>query len=77
MSKGVFYHAASPVCLNPREHLRGIHEKSKHEMLVLSIGEERARITGKESVDGTESVPAVIQDADDLHINFSAKIEDL
>ena len=76
MSKAVFYHAGCPVCVNAEAHLIGLLDRSKCDIEVVNIGQERDRIAEAESA-GVKSVPAVVVDGDVLHINFGASIEDV
>ena len=76
MSKAVFYHAGCPVCINTEAHLIGVFDRSKCDIEIVNIGQERGRIAEAESA-GVKSVPAVVVDGDVLHINFGASIEDV
>jgi glutaredoxin len=76
MSKAVFYHAGCPVCSNAEAHLIDMFDRSKCDIEIVNIGQERERIAEAESA-GVKSVPAVVVDGDVLHINFGASIEDV
>ena len=76
MNKAVFYHAGCPVCLNAESRITEIVDRSKYDVEIVHLGEQRERIAEAEAA-GVKSVPALMLGSDILHINFGASMADV
>lgn len=76
MIKAVFYHAGCPVCVSAEQTLVQALDRSRYDVEVVHLGEDKARIA--EAADaGVRSVPAIVLDGVACHINFGASLQDL
>ena len=76
MKKATFYHAGCPVCVNAEQEILELVDQNKYDLEVVHLGTERQRI-GEAEKAGVKSVPALLVDANVLHINFGASLEDV
>ena len=77
MEKVVFYHAGCSVCVSAEQDVLKIVDKSRYDLELVNIGEQRQRIKEAENA-GVKSVPAlVLSGGHVLHINFGASMEDV
>ena len=76
MNKAVFYHAGCPVCLNAESRITEIVDRTKYNVEIVHLGEQRGRIAEAEAA-GVKSVPALKLGNDVLHINFGASMADV
>ena len=75
MSKAVFYHAGCPVCVSAEQDIISLIGKDNVE--IVHLGEDMTRF-GEAEKAGVKSVPALVTpDANVLHINFGASMDDL
>lgn len=75
-SKAVFYHAGCPVCTSAERTLVQALDRSRFDVEVVHLGEDRARRPEAERR-GVKSVPALVLGDDVLHVNFGAALADL
>lgn len=75
MSKGVYYHAGCPVCVEAERTILGVLDKEL-DVEVVHLGEDKAKINEAESA-GVKSVPALVLDGKVMHINYGASLEDV
>ena len=59
MNKATFYHAGCPVCLNAESRITEIVDRSKYDVEIVHLGEQRGRIAEAEAA-GVKSVPALL-----------------
>lgn len=71
-----FYHAGCPVCVEAEQSILNLVDKSRFDVKVVHLGNDRARIAEAESA-GVKSVPALVSGGHALHINFGASLADL
>lgn len=76
MSKAIFYHAGCPVCVNAENRITELVDRSRYEVEVVHLGEQRGRIAEAEAV-GVKSVPALVLGSDVLHINHGASLAEV
>lgn len=76
MRKAIFYHAGCPVCLNSEHMVANAIDRSKYQLEVIHLGQQKDRIAEAENA-GVKSVPALVIDDQPFHINFGATIDDL
>lgn len=76
MEKVVFYHAGCPVCISAEKDMLRIIDRSKYDLQVVHLGEEKDKIEEAQQI-GVLSVPALLLAGNILHINFGASISDL
>lgn len=76
MNKAVFYHAGCPVCINAETRITEIVDRTKYDVEIVHLGEQRNRIAEAEAA-GVKSVPALKLGSDVLHINFGASMADV
>ncbi len=76
MSKAVFYHAGCPVCVSAEQGLAHALDRSKYEVEVVHLGEDKGRLQEADAL-GVKSVPALAVNGEVFHINFGASIDDL
>ena len=75
MNKSIFYHAGCTVCVSAEQELIGLI--GEHNLDIIHLGNETARITEAES-HGVQSVPALVTPTGNvLHINYGASLEAL
>lgn len=75
-SKATFYHAGCPVCISAEENIFNAIDRSRYDVEVVHLGDDKGRIAEAETV-GVNSVPALVLDGSAYHINFGASIDDL
>lgn len=75
-NKAIFYHAGCPVCVEAEQTLAHALDKSRYEVEVVHLGEQKTRIREAEAA-GVKSVPALVLDGRPLHINFGASLDAL
>ncbi len=73
-TKAVFYHAGCPVCVSAEQRFVNALDRSRYEVEVVHLGEQRARIEEAERA-GVKSVPALVIDGSTYHINFGASLD--
>lgn len=74
--KIVFYHAGCPVCRSAEGALVGAIDRSRFDVEIVHLGNEKTRIAEAEKL-GVKSVPALVLDGGVFHINFGASLNDL
>jgi len=74
--KVTFYHAGCPVCVSAEQAVLGALDKSRFDVEVVHLGEQKNRIAEAEAR-GVQSVPALILGGSVYHINFGASLADL
>jgi len=74
--KVTFYHAGCPVCVSAEQAVLGALDKSRFDVEVVHLGEQKNRIAEAEAL-GVQSVPALILGGSVYHINFGASLADL
>ena len=74
--KAIFYHAGCPVCVSAEHGLANALDRSRYDVEIVHLGEDKSRITQAEAI-GVKSVPALVLDDTVFHINFGADIADL
>lgn len=74
--KAIFYHAGCPVCIAAEENLANAVDRSRYDVEIVNLGEDKSRISEAES-SGIKSVPALVLEGAAFHINFGASIDDL
>ncbi|RME66871.1 MAG: thioredoxin family protein [Verrucomicrobia bacterium] len=72
-SKAIFYHAGCPVCVSAEQRVVGALDRSRYDVEVVHLGEDRARLSEAEQA-GVKSVPALVLDGEVYHINFGADL---
>lgn len=75
-AKAIFYHAGCPVCVAAEDNLVNAIDRSRYDLEVVHLGDDRSRISQAEAT-GVKSVPAVVLEGIPFHINFSASLSDL
>ncbi|HKO89287.1 MAG TPA: thioredoxin family protein [Burkholderiales bacterium] len=75
-NKAVFYHAGCAVCVEAEQALADAIDPLKHDVEVVHLGQNKARLKEAESA-GVKSVPALVMDGGVFHINFGATLSDL
>lgn len=76
MTKARFYHAGCPVCVSAEQTLLGSIDRSKIDLEIVHLGEEKGRVSEAEAA-GVKSVPALVLDNQVFHINYGAGLGDL
>lgn len=76
MNKAIFYHAGCPVCVSAENRIAEIVDRTRYNVEVVHLGEQRGRIAEAEAA-GVQSVPALVLGSDVLHINFGASMADV
>lgn len=76
MTKAVFYHAGCPVCVNAESKITELVDRSRYNVEIVHLGEQRGRIAEAEAA-GVKSVPALVLGSDVLHINYGASMADV
>ncbi|MBX2983400.1 MAG: thioredoxin family protein [Flavobacteriales bacterium] len=76
MNKAVFYHAGCPVCVNAEERITEIVDRSRYDVEIVHLGENKGRIAEAEAA-GVKSVPALVLNSDVLHINHGASMAEV
>lgn len=76
MKKAIFYHAGCPVCVSAEQNVVELIDRSKFNVEIVHIGQNRNRIAEAEKA-GVKSVPALVLDGNVLHINYGASLEDV
>lgn len=76
MTKGVFYHAGCPVCVDAERQFIDALDKSRYQIEIVHLGQQKSRISEAERA-GVKSVPALVLNGKPFHINFGASISDL
>ncbi|MCZ4284757.1 MULTISPECIES: thioredoxin family protein [Gammaproteobacteria] len=74
--KAIFYHAGCPVCVAAEDHVAEAIDRSRYDVEVVHLGNDKARIAEAEAA-GVKSVPALVLEGAPFHINFGASISDL
>jgi len=74
--KAIFYHAGCPVCVAAEDHVAEAIDRSRYNVEVVHLGNDKARIAEAEAA-GVKSVPALVLEGAPFHINFGANISDL
>ena len=74
--KAIFYHAGCPVCVAVEDHVAEAIDRSRYDVEVVHLGNDKARIAEAEAA-GVKSVPALVLEGAPFHINFGASISDL
>ena len=74
--KAIFYHAGCPVCVAAEDHVAEAIDRSRYDVEVVHLGNDKARIAEAEAA-GVKSVPALVLEGAPCHINFGASISDL
>ncbi len=75
-AKAIFYHAGCPVCVAAEHNLANAIDRSRYDLEVVHLGDDRSRISEAEAT-GVKSVPAVVLEGIPFHINFGASLSDL
>jgi len=75
-NKAIFYHAGCPVCVDAEQAVAQAIDKSRFDVEVVHLGEQKARILEAEAA-GVKSVPALVLDGRPFHINFGASLDAL
>jgi glutaredoxin len=75
-SKAVFYHAGCPVCIDAEQKVALAIDKSKYNVEVVHLGQNKSRVAEAES-NGVKSVPALVLEGVPFHINFGAALSAL
>ena len=73
MSNAVFYHAGCPVCVSAEQT---VADHLKEEVEKVHLGEQNNRVAEAEQA-GVKSVPALVIDGQDIHINHGADLSAL
>jgi len=76
MTKAIFYHAGCPVCVEAEQQFVDALDKSRYQVEVVHLGQQKARIREAEQ-NGVKSVPALVLGGKPFHINFGASLSDL
>ena len=77
MKKATFYHAGCPVCLSAEQEILNLVDTEKVNIEIVHLGEEQDQVSIAEK-HGVQSVPAlVLENANVLHINYGASLNDL
>jgi glutaredoxin len=76
MTKAIFYHAGCPVCVDAERLVAEAIDKSRYQLEVVHLGQNKARIAEAEKA-GVKSVPALVLNGKAYHINFGASLADL
>lgn len=76
MKTATFYHAGCPVCVQVESAVAESIDRSKYNVEIVHLGEQRARMADAERA-GVKSVPALVIDNAAYHINFGASLADL
>lgn len=76
MKKAIFYHAGCPVCVSAERMVADSVDRSKYDVEIVHLGEEKSRI-GEAEKCGAESVPVLVMDGQAFHINFGASMADV
>ena len=74
--KAIFYHAGCPVCVAAEDHVAEAIDRSRYDVEVVHLGNDKARIAEAEAA-GVKSVPALVLEGAPFQINFGASITDL
>lgn len=72
-TKATFYHAGCPVCVAAERTVADGLDRSRYDVEVVHLGEDRSRITEAESA-GVRSVPAIVIGGEAFHINHGADL---
>lgn len=72
-SKAVFYHAGCPVCVAAEQQVAAAIDKSKYDVEVVHLGEQKSRLAEAERA-GVKSVPALVLSGVAFHINHGADL---
>lgn len=72
----MFYHAGCPVCVSAEETVARGLDRSRYDLEVVHLGEDKGRVTEAERR-GVKSVPALVIGDQAFHINFGASLDDL
>lgn len=76
MKKAIFYHAGCPVCVSAEQQVLEALDKSRFDIEIVHLGEDRARVSAAEQA-GVQSVPALLLGGNVFHINFGASLDDV
>lgn len=72
-TKATFYHAGCPVCVNAERSVADGLDRSRFDVEIVHLGEQKSRIAEAEKV-GVKSVPALVIDGQPYHINHGADL---
>jgi glutaredoxin len=75
-TKAIFYHAGCPVCVAAEQNVAQALDRTRYEVEVVHLGNNRARIAEAERA-GVKSVPALVLDGQAYHINYGADLDAL
>ena len=76
MSKGIFYHAGCPVCVEAEHKVAEAIDANQYNVEIVHLGEEKDRVSEAEQA-GVKSVPALVLDGVPFHINHGADLSAL